>query len=176
LRSYQKLILGREKRQTDTTSRRDCVKGDGENRCCRFRTYISWSIYHRSFKQLFLSHAHLQSSTIMSSKSIKAYCPLSSLWSIVKGLSLLGTHHLCFYLFYLVMMSGVAYCFYNVFICHHYASIFLHLCIIAVSIPHVLPLISKWSTCLFKREVNVIFKRAKALFMSFLSFCIGISR
>lgn len=84
--------------------------------------------------------------------------------------------HLCFYLFYLVMMSGVAYCFYNVFIFHHYASIFLHLCIIAVSIPHVLPLISKWSTCLFKREVNVIFKRAKALFMSFLSFCIGISR
>lgn len=41
--SYQKLILGREKRQTDRTSRRDCVKGDGENRCCRFRTYISFA-------------------------------------------------------------------------------------------------------------------------------------
>lgn len=41
--SYQRPILGREKRQSDTTSRRDCVKGDGENRCCRFRTYISFA-------------------------------------------------------------------------------------------------------------------------------------
>ncbi|CAC5389644.1 GDF15 [Mytilus coruscus] len=42
--SYRKMILGREKRQASTaTSRRDCVKGDGENRCCRFRTYISFA-------------------------------------------------------------------------------------------------------------------------------------
>lgn len=40
--SYEKRIIGRQKRQSGSTGRRDCVKGDGENRCCRFQTYISF--------------------------------------------------------------------------------------------------------------------------------------
>lgn len=40
--SYKKHIIGRQKRQSGSTGRRDCVKGDGENRCCRFQTHISF--------------------------------------------------------------------------------------------------------------------------------------
>ena len=39
--THERSILKRVKRQD--SGRRDCTKGDGESRCCRFRTHISFS-------------------------------------------------------------------------------------------------------------------------------------
>lgn len=42
MKTHERSILKRVKRQNDI-ERRDCVKGDGESRCCRFTTTIAFS-------------------------------------------------------------------------------------------------------------------------------------